>query len=131
MLCPAKAASKKLDKFKKSWGSDNSSGDPIAFRGIPKFGERDLVTLELLGKGAFSDVFKAFNKKNTDKMLAIKRLQPHVQNDAKLLPPCVADQALETAILANLNHENIISLRGIKKGDPDRSSSKRNFFLCS
>jgi len=105
-----------LDKFKKSWGSDNSSGDPIAFRGIPKFGERDLVTLELLGKGAFSDVFKAFNKKNTDKMLAIKRLQPHVQNDAKLLPPCVADQALETAILANLNHENIISLRGIKKG---------------
>jgi len=130
MKCPAKAAIKKLDKFKKAWGDDNLIDEQITFKGVPTFGERDLCTLQLMGKGAFSDVFKAFDKKNTDTMLAIKRLQPHVQNNPKILATCVADQALETAILTNLNHKNIIALRGVKEGNTIDHLKNGTFFFA-
>jgi serine/threonine protein kinase len=41
----------------------------------------------------------------------------------------VSDLALETTILSNLQHKNIISLRGVKSGDMIESLSEGNFFI--
>ena len=127
------AVTKKLNKFKKAWGTE------FSFQDIPKFEDEELCILELLGQGAYSDVFKVFDKRDSDTILAIKRLQPHfVQQQGqvlqdglqKILTICAADQVYEAAILSKLRHDNIITLRGMVDGNIINHLESGTFFVA-
>jgi len=132
LICPGKAASRTLKTFKTSWNHQPGSaidGDVTSFRTVEKFREKDLCVLKLLGSGSFSNVSQACDKKDNDRIFAIKRLKPSVRVNRNLLPLCAADFAIETAILANLDHENIIALHGIKKGSMIELLRNGDFFI--
>jgi len=147
LVCPGKAASRRLKKFKRSWidynlakddqdGNDDnatitSTGNITSFIYVEKFKEDDLNITKLLGSGGFSNVYQATRSKSNDTstIFAIKRLKPSVRVNRNLLPLCAADLAIETAVLANCNHENIVSLLGIKKGNIIKLFAEGDFFI--
>jgi len=100
-------------------------------RKMERYRESDLIFVSLMGSGGFSNVYKAYHKRHPSKILAVKKLQPSVRVNRKLLPICAADLATETALLANLRHPNIISLKGVR-GDAHILDLLKagTFFLC-
>jgi len=86
--------------------------------------------MQLLGTGGFSNVFLACDKRDTNRTFAIKKLKQSVRVDREKLELCSADLAAETSILANLNHENIIALRGIQKGNMLQLLKDGTFFIA-
>jgi len=159
-VCPGKAASKKLKRFNTSWDNhmkypvvditltssydsiddDQSSSDDSSTtstnncrkkkKSLDLFQENELLFDKLLGSGGFSNVFQAYHP-HTGRVFAVKQLKESVRSSKKLLPICAGDLAVETAVLANLNHENIITIHGIR-GDGDIIDLLKNgtFFLC-
>jgi len=97
---------------------------------VEKFREEDLCTLKLLGSGSFSNVFLAYDKSNSDEIFAVKRLKPSVRICSETLTFCATDLAIETTILMNLNHENIISLRGTQEGNMIQLLKDGTFFIA-
>jgi len=134
LVCPAKAASRRLKKLRTTWNhrlhnSDGDDDDDItSFKEIEKIKESNISTLKLLGSGGYSNVYLAREK--SGRLFAIKLLKPSVCVNRKLLPICTADLAVETAILANLNHKNIIALHGIKKGNTASMFKNGSFFIA-
>jgi len=156
-ICPGKAVSKKLKRFNTSWDDHmkcpliditmptsfdmDSDDDENACtmntkshnkkkKGLELFGESDLLFEGLLGSGGFSNVYHAYHR-DTGRIFAVKKLKISVCQSQKLLPICTADLAVEAAVLANLNHENIIGIHGIR-GDGNIMDLLKNgsFFIC-
>jgi len=101
----------------------------VSFCNVRKFREEDINILKLIGRGAFSEVNQAYHT-NSDEIYAIKSLKQRLLSNQHHVPSeILADLALETAILATLCHENIITLRGIKDGDIIQSLEKNDFFI--
>lgn len=94
----------------------------------------DLKQHQLLGKGAFSEVYRV--DINTTEMrgkrCALKYLKPTItdktEGDFDL---AAIDLAMEANLLSRLNHENIIELHGIYSGELKScyADSERGYFL--
>lgn len=77
---------------------------------------------------------KEFITKNTRRMtgdarFAIKYLSPHIVEDNSLCVIGATDLAMEVMILSNLNHQNIIKLRGVSATGFDEIGSAQGYFL--
>jgi serine/threonine protein kinase len=101
-----------------------------------KFKWEDLIIGRLLGEGAFSSVHcvSICNGRAADSSLrretyALKFL--HMKCQTHKIPRAAADLAFEAKLLASLNHENIIKIRGMAKGCPSQSykNGRGGFFL--
>jgi len=125
--------SEKIENCQVSWReSENSESceSPSPFlEDTPKIPEKDIQVMKLLGRGAFSDVRLGCMSDDPDQMFAIKRLTSSVLADPKALQICTNDLAMETAILSNLDHENIIHLHGVKQGNSANLLMNGNFFI--
>lgn len=119
----------KLSTFIESRAT-SSDTDHILFDHVEKIRDKDVNEVLLLGSGGFCNVFKARDKTNASKVYAIKRLKPSIKNNKKDLKIGAADLAIEAAILANLQHENIISLCGIKEGNMHQLRKSGSFFIA-
>jgi len=125
--------SENIQKFHELWESESSGYDlstMVNNDNIKKIREGDLSVMKLLGRGAFADVHQVYIKENTDQIYAIKRLRPSVLIESDKLEISTTDLALETSILSNLRHKNIISLLGIKEGNTIDLLRNGNFFLA-
>jgi serine/threonine protein kinase len=131
--CPGRAAAQRLRRFDESWDPQNSISD------FQQLGDDDLHVDRILGHGSWSTAYQAFVRNpltgnfDSERSYALKRLKPEVtkdrESDPQLFETASSDLALETKILANLQHENIISLRGVKKGDMIESLAEGTFFI--
>lgn len=137
--CPGEVASYRLARFEESWSSIDSSS--ISVNEIDKVMEEDLSFTRLMGRGSFADVFQVTAMKETEvpgsiktvstpQTFAIKKPSERVIADKTALQTCAADLAFETALLANMKHENIIGLQGIKEGDIVELMNEGNFFMA-
>ena len=95
---------------------------PIAWKDVA--GNRPLI-----GKGAFSDVFRVELVGDCTKKYALKRLNSVMPVHAKKFRTGASDLALEARLLECLDHPNIIQLHGIKDGDLVESMNHRDYFL--
>lgn len=129
-----KAAPRKMNRSKTPLNRRPTStvNDDVGsfFDTIEKLREKDLRMVKLLGTGGFSNVFLACDKRDTNRTFAIKKLKQSVRINREELALCSADLAAETAILANLDHENIIALRGIQKGNMLELLKDGSFFIA-
>jgi len=129
-----KTAPKKPSRSKSSSNrrpiTANNDDVGLFFDTVEKIREKDLCMMKLLGTGGFCNVFLTSDKKNTDRTFAIKKLKQSVCVDREKLELCSANLAAETSILANLDHENIIALRGIKKGNILQLLKDGTFFIA-
>jgi serine/threonine protein kinase len=147
--CPGKAAEERLRLFHKSWSNvDNVSGQNAA-QDLHRYDAKNAFHFgRVIGKGGYSTVYRVFlrssdqndqcdhggtNNKagyaDSDQAFALKRLQPRIIKNPKLLVTASSDLALEAAILSNLSHENIIKLHGVNDGDMIESLKDGRFFL--
>jgi len=77
---------------------------------VPIIERDEIVDMESIGKGAYGDVFKAKCRHET---VAVKQLT-RIDTSSKLIKKFL----LEVAIMAHLNHKNILRLIGVcKSGD--------------
>jgi len=124
-----------IDDDDQSFGDDSSSINNNCYskktnKTLERFQEDELLFDKLLGSGGFSDVYKARHR-TTGRVFAVKKLKDSIKNNPKFLPACAADLALEAAVLANLNHKNIVTLHGIRGDDNVLDLLKSgNFFIC-
>jgi len=103
--------------------------------GVAEFAKEELVVGQHLGKGGFCDVFEVMATvrdmgvhDNLDRstntrtntrftLLAMKCLRPQIRSNAEKFIVGVEDLVRETAILASLEHPNIIKLHGRAGGN--------------
>jgi len=124
------ASSCNNDDSNSSDDSINKSRKSSNMKDLELIDRNDLVARCLLGKGGFSNVFEMHHRK-TGRVFAVKQLRDSVRKNQKKLAVCAGELAVETAILANLNHENIIKLHGIRgDGNITDHLKKGTFFLC-
>jgi serine/threonine protein kinase len=130
--CPGRAAAQRLRRFDESWDPQKSISN------IEQLGYDDLHIDRILGHGTWSTAYQVFVRNpatgafDSERAYALKRLKPEVktrESDPELFEIASSDLALETKILANLQHENIISLRWVKKGDMIESLAEGSFFI--
>jgi len=131
----------KIERFQEWWETTLSSSVKASSEEKEIFGssiahvstirEEDLQITKLLGRGAFADVNQAYEKEDSDRIYAIKRLRASTgMTDDENLHICITDLAFETAILSNIRHNNIIPLLGIKEGDAFNLLRNGNFFVA-
>ena len=110
---------------------------------FPTFAKKQLVLGEVLGKGRFGTVYEVdgitlantandeqweiderqfiaehFRRDNGDARYAIKLLSPEVLKDAGLFIQGIYDMSIETRILSDTEHTNIIKARAIAQVSP-------------
>eukprot|EP00980_Cylindrotheca_fusiformis_P029197 scaffold22748_cov182-Cylindrotheca_fusiformis.AAC.11 len=86
---------------------------------------------KLLGGGGFSNVFEIKNCLSNDLSVdpckcAVKVLRKRVIKKPKLFAACAVGLLREGSILASLNHENIVSVRGFSQTGPSSYATGRN-----
>jgi len=92
----------------------------------------DIRQQSLLGKGAFSEVYRVRVPELNDKECALKCLSPEItditQGDFDL---AAIDLAVEADLLSRLTHDNIIMLHGVYGEELESSyiDSKKGYFL--
>lgn len=143
--CPAKAAAKRLQRFDESWENLEKSKSS-RMSPLHHLEEEDVILGRILGQGSWSTAHEVFLRStdpaddtsssgdyfDLEQPYALKMLKSRVVRRGQregLLQIASSDLALETKILASLQHENIISLRGVKKGDMFESLKEGSFFI--
>jgi serine/threonine protein kinase len=127
---------KRLDDFNESWQPNE---DPINCV-LHTYNVEDFYFRRSIGQGCFSTVHCVFLKSDgfnvatgkheeAGQGYALKRLKANVIGDDNLLKVAASDLAIETMVLSNLNHENIITLHGVKNGNMIDSLKEGSFFL--
>lgn len=108
---------------------------PVFEERIQRVQWKDVREQALLGKGAFSDVYRVEidtpefkNKKCAIKYLSTKITSCAEEEDFDL---AAIDLAMEADLLSRLQHENIVTLHGIYGGDLNTAyvNSKGNFLI--
>ena len=136
ITCPGNAASQRLKDFHRSWApSSFTSIESLDDSSVSKYNEDDLCIQGVLGQGSFSTAHLVTVKQphechfNSEDTCVMKKLKPVIVMDKRASNIAASDLALEAQILANLQHKNIISLRGIRSGDLYESLNKGEFFI--
>mmetsp|Transcript_3048 Transcript_3048/g.4621 ORF Transcript_3048/g.4621 Transcript_3048/m.4621 type:complete len:385 (-) Transcript_3048:557-1711(-) len=127
------AAFNELSTFIESRAQSSYGGDVVdaLFRHVHKIKEKNVRKQKLLGSGAFCNVFEARDKnQHADRTYAIKCVKPLVRSNKKELTTAVTDLAIEAALLANIQHGNIISLYGVQEGDMHTLMKTGEFFIA-
>ena len=128
---------KRLDEFHDSWQKPNK--EPLKIR-IHTYADEDFYFRRLIGQGSFSTVHCVFLKEDgfnvasgkyeeAGQGFALKRLRENVIDKDISLKISAADLAIEATVLSSLNHENIIQLHGVKRGNMIESLMNGSFFL--
>lgn len=139
MVCPGEVAKERLEQFHESWGSEieEQSGDT---KQVYTFADEDFHFGRLIGEGSFGAVTHVFSKSShwirskrccaeSGQAFALKRLKGSVVVNRTMLQIAASDLAMETALLSNLNHDNIITLHGVKSGNMIQSLKEGTFFI--
>ena len=131
--CPGKAAARRLRQFDQCWSRKSARSLNIT-DGIMQVNVDDVIVKRLLGNGGFSTVSRVYVRNATtgnylEQSFAMKKLKARHAGDFSSSTIAASDFALETKILRNLSHENIISLRGVKAGDMIQSLKEGSFFI--
>jgi serine/threonine protein kinase len=136
ITCPGNAASQRLKDFHCSWADSSfTSIESLDDRSVSKYDVDDLCIQGVLGHGSFSTAHLVNVKEshagdfNSEGTCVMKRLKPVIDMNRRASNIAASDLALEAQILANLQHKNIISLRGICSGDLHESLNKGDFFI--
>jgi len=135
IICPGTAAERRLRQFEDAWDPSTpllreGTSDPNdARRSVLAFCEADFHIGKLIGRGSFSTVHRVFLIEELDHAFALKRLKKCVVDDPTISKTAAADLAVETSILTNLKHQNIITLHGVKEGDMIESFRLGSFFI--
>jgi len=98
-------------------------------KNIERFDENELIVDCLMGTGGFSNVFQVHHR-TTGRVFAMKTVRDSIRRNERKLTTLANEYILETIILANLKHENIISLHGVRGGNTTDLLSRGIFFLC-
>jgi serine/threonine protein kinase len=133
---------KRLEYFFSAWERNHGRLNDSTL--IPKYNDDDFCFQRRIGQGNFCNVYSVsvnqakeqpsicnekWRKKRTEPEYALKRLQERFHPGTILFKVAAADIAIETTILSNLTHENIVVLHGVKTGDMIESISEGTFFL--
>ena len=134
IFCPGKAAAKRLKQFESAWEPKKSisTSDEII-----KLSIDELYIGRILGHGSFGTAREVYirNRKtgqfDSEQTFAMKSFRKYrvLADGMSVSETAAADFALETKILANLSHENIITLHGVKEGDMIESLKQGTFFI--
>ena len=127
-FCHGKAASRRLKQFESAWDprkSISTSDDII------KLSIDDLRLDRVLGHGSFGTARQVTGPFDSKQAFVMKSLKESLvlADGISVSETAAADFALETKILANLSHENIITLHGVKEGDMIESLKQGTFFI--
>jgi len=108
------AAVRAKECMNEMFGTDLRIVDREKLESIAVFTKDELQVGHYLGKGSFSDVFEvtATVVAEKDVTLAMKCLRPQLRSNAEQFLIGVEDLVHETAMLASLEHPNIIKLHG-------------------
>ncbi|KAI2504896.1 protein tyrosine kinase [Fragilaria crotonensis] len=138
MITPEEVVKERLDQFHDSWVSEID--DEIGrVRQIHSYIEDDFHIGRCIGEGTFSDVKCIFLKSShwnstlgcyaeSGQAFALKRLKQNVIADQEMHVIAASDLAMEATILSNLNHENIITLHGVKSGSMTEALANGTYF---
>jgi serine/threonine protein kinase len=136
LTSPGAAASQRLKDFRRSWvPSSFTSIESLDDSSVSTYDMNDLYIRGVLGQGSFSTAHLVNVKHrhachfNSEDTCVMKRLKPVIVMDQRASTLAASDLALEAQILANLQHKNIISLKGIRSGDLYESLNKGDFFI--
>jgi serine/threonine protein kinase len=136
VLCPGKAASRRLTQFEQSWIRRSArSINTTTNDEIMEIHPDDLLVKRILGNGGFSTVTRVYIRNRatghfeSEQSYAMKKLRIRKACDLSFMTTAASDLGLETKILKNLSHENIIKLRGVKAGDMIESLKQGSFFI--
>lgn len=101
------------------------------FDAIPQIDQADFTVMSHLGKGNFSDVFHVCCNDGQSRRcdLAMKSLRPQIRTDEEQFTIGAEDLIHETAILANLDHRNIIKLHGRASGPLTEAFLNEGYFI--
>ena len=134
IFCPGKAAAKRLKQFESAWEPKKSisTSDEII-----KLSIDELHIGRILGHGSFGTAREVHirNRKtgqfDSEQTFAMKSFRKYrvLADGMSVNETAAADFALETKILANLNHENIITLHGVREGDMIESIKQGGTFF--
>lgn len=102
--------------------------------------EDDFHFGRFLGEGSFADVTCVALKSShwnrsqgcyaeSGQSYALKRLKSNVVANRTMLTIAASDLAMETTLLSNLRHKNIISLHGVMSGSMIQSLKHGTFFI--
>jgi hypothetical protein len=135
--CPGKAAAQRLRQFEQCWIRRSARSVTTSTNEIMTVVEDDLYVQRLLGNGGFSTVSRVYIRNrstghfDSNQTFAMKKLKPRRDggNVSSLMTTASSDFGLETKILRNLCHDNIIKLRGVKAGDMIQSLKEGSFFI--
>ena len=136
VVCPGKAAAKRLHQFEHGWIPRSArSVNTSANDDTMAVDEDDLLIKHILGNGGFSTVSRVYIRNtrtgqyDSEQSFAMKKLKARNTGDFSSWTTAASDFALETKILKNLRHENIIQLRGVKAGDMIQSLKEGTFYI--
>jgi serine/threonine protein kinase len=129
---------KRLEDFHSAWETKFGECNTL----IPKYDVDDFRVQRRIGQGNFCNVYSVSliqsthpstrndnSKKRTELEYALKRLQKRFTPGAVLFKVAAADIVIETTILSNLAHENIVAMHGVKNGDMIQSIKEGSFFI--
>eukprot|EP00980_Cylindrotheca_fusiformis_P009944 scaffold2200_cov112-Cylindrotheca_fusiformis.AAC.1 len=104
--------------------------DDVWLERIERVSWNDFQQVSKLGEGRFSNVFLVVHQEQKRKM-ALKRIDPNKTHNPQEILTAATDLILEANILSQLDHENIISLRGASSTRFSDSFTKHGpgFFL--
>ena len=129
----------RLEQLHESWGPGIEQDSSDA-KQIHTFTKDDFDIERSLGEGSFARVQLVFSKSSylnrtkgcyieSGQAFALKRLKGSVTANQTMLTIAASDLAMETALLSNLNHDNIIELQGVKNGNMVQSLKDGTFFI--
>ncbi|KAI2493680.1 protein tyrosine kinase [Fragilaria crotonensis] len=140
MFCPGEVVKERLHQFHDAWVASEMAQERCVGKQIQTYTEDDFHVGRCLGQGSFADVKCVFLKSSnwnhpsgchveSDQAYALKRLKSNVVANRTMLTIAATDLAMETTLLSNLSHKNIISLHGVMSGNMIQSLNEGTFFI--
>jgi serine/threonine protein kinase len=140
MFCPGEMVKLRLEQFHDSWVASEVAQETCHDKQIQTFTADDFHVGRCLGEGSFADVNCVFLRSSRwdhskgyyaecGQAYALKRLKSNVVANPTMLTIAASDLAMETTLLSNLCHKNIISLHGMMRGNMIQSLCDGTFFI--
>jgi hypothetical protein len=107
--CHHHTCTEELNNNRSSSSSSSPRNRPAVIERVDRINYRKIC---FIGRGCYADVYMVTNQ-NTRETFALKSLNPNRIKDPETLLVAATDLAMEAIQLNELNHENIIQLKGI------------------
>ena len=119
-----------VQKFLADFDKYSKLSRPEGLAGVEEYSLRDVEIGTVVERGTFASRYKVKVRSKPElKTYEVKRIDSVLQSKPELYRECALNIANETRILSCLDHEHIVTLRGVHAGDMADGLDNKNYFI--